>query len=61
LRFVATVAAEAASLTAGTGPGIGPLLSLQGGGNDLWGQVEVVPEVLDALVGEVPETRKTDL
>jgi hypothetical protein len=23
--------------------------------------VEVVPEVLDALVGEVPETRKTNL
>ena len=28
--------------------------ALQGGGDDFGGEVEVVPEVLDALVGEVP-------
>ena len=34
--------------------GFGARLPLEGGGDDLCGEVEVVPEVLDALVGQVP-------
>ena len=46
--------------TSGPGGGTGPRsglpgsLSLQGGGDDLWGQVEIVTQVLDPLVGEAP-------
>merc|ERR1719264_800925 len=40
--------------TTGSGPGLSGSLSLEGGGDDLWGQVEVIPQVLDALVGEAP-------
>ena len=46
--------------TSGPGGGTGPRsglpgsLSLQGGGDNLWGQVEVVPQVLDTLVGQTP-------
>ena len=35
----------------------GARLPLEGGGDDLSGEVEVVPEVLDALVGQVPVVR----
>ena len=35
----------------------GARLPLEGGGDDLGGEVEVVPEVLDALVGQVPVVR----
>ena len=38
----------------GSGSGLPRSLSLQGGGDDLWGQVEVVPQVLDTLVGQTP-------
>merc|ERR1719341_1007471 len=34
--------------------GLPGCLPLQGGGHNLWGQVEVVTEVLDTLVGQVP-------
>ena len=40
--------------TTGSGSGLSGSLSLEGGGDDLWGQVEVIPQVLDALVGEAP-------
>ena len=38
----------------GSGPGLPGSLSLEGGGHDLWGQVEIVTEVLDTLVGQAP-------
>ena len=38
----------------GAGSGLPRSLSLQGGGDDLWGQVEIVTQVLDPLVGEAP-------
>ena len=38
----------------GSGPGLPGRLSLEGGGDNLRGQVEVVPQVLDTLVGEAP-------
>ena len=38
----------------GPGPGLSGRLSLEGGGDNLRGQVEVVPQVLDTLVGEAP-------
>lgn len=42
-------------LTLGTGSGgLWAGLAAEGGGHDLWGQVEEVPQVLDALVGQVP-------
>lgn len=42
-------------LTLGPGPcGLRAGLATQGGGHDLWGEVEEVSQVLDALVGEVP-------
>ena len=37
--------------------GIRARLPLEGGGYDLCGEVEVVPEELDALVGQVPVVR----
>merc|ERR1719449_497468 len=40
--------------TSGPGPGLSGSLSLEGGGDDLRGQVEVVPQVLDTRVGEAP-------
>ncbi len=43
------------SLTLGTGSGgLGAGLAAEGGGYDLRGQVEEVPQVLDALIGQVP-------
>ena len=39
------------------GSWFGARLPLEGGGDDLCGEVEVVPEVLDALVGQVPVVR----
>ena len=36
------------------GSWFGARLPLEGGGDDLCGEVEVVPEVLDALVGQTP-------
>ena len=44
----------ASSSFAAAGPGLSSGLSLQGGGDDLRREVEVVAEVLDALVREVP-------
>lgn len=42
-------------LTLGSGPcGLRAGLATEGGGHDLWGEVEEVSQVLDALVGEVP-------
>ncbi len=42
-------------LTLGTGSGgLGAGLAAEGGGHDLWGQVEEVPQVLDALIGHIP-------
>lgn len=42
-------------LTLGPGPcGLRAGLATQGGGHDLWWEVEEVSQVLDALVGEVP-------
>merc|ERR1719237_1337003 len=40
--------------TTGPGPGLSGSLSLEGGGDDLRGQVEIIPQVLDSLVGEAP-------
>jgi len=40
--------------TSGPGPGLSGSLSLEGGGDNLRGQVEVIPQVLDTLVGEAP-------
>ena len=40
--------------TTGSGSSLSGSLSLEGGGDDLRGQVEVIPQVLDALVGEAP-------
>lgn len=42
-------------LTLGTGSGgLWARLAAEGGGHDLRGQVEEVPQVLDALIGQVP-------
>lgn len=42
-------------LTLGPGPcGLRAGLATEGGGHDLWGEVEEVSQVLDALVGEIP-------
>lgn len=42
-------------LTLGTGSGgLWAGLAAEGGGDDLRGQVEEVPQVLDALIGQVP-------
>lgn len=42
-------------LTLGTGSGgLGAGLAAEGGRHDLWGQVEEVPQILDALIGHVP-------
>ena len=44
-------------LTSAAGLGassLGTGLPLEGGGYDLWGQVEEVAQVLDTLVGQVP-------
>ena len=38
----------------GAGSGLSLGLSLEGGGDNLWGQVEVVTEILDTLVGQAP-------
>ena len=40
--------------TSGPRPGLSGSLSLEGGGDNLRGQVEVIPQVLDTLVGEAP-------
>ena len=40
--------------SAGAGSGLPGSLSLQGGGDNLWGQVEIVTQVLDTLVGQAP-------
>lgn len=44
---------EPLTLRTGSG-GLWAGLAAEGGGHDLWGQVEEVPQVLDALIGQVP-------
>merc|ERR1719507_406525 len=54
--FPVGLLANATSSGGGTGAGSGLPggLSLQGGGDNLWGQVEIVTQVLDSLVGQAP-------
>ena len=54
VTFGSPLASLSSSSFAAAGPGLSSGLSLQGGGHDLGREVEVVAEVLDALVREVP-------
>ena len=54
VTFGSPLASLPSSSFAAAGPGLSSGLSLQGGGHDLGREVEVVAEVLDALVREVP-------
>merc|ERR1719153_1001793 len=49
-----SLVSTSAGSSRGSWPGLPGCLSLQSRGHNLWGKVEVVTQVLDTLVGEVP-------
>lgn len=52
-----SAAGRSSGSCAGPGSWLGPGGALEGGGDDLRGKVQVVTEVLDTLVGQVPVVR----
>merc|ERR1719517_35495 len=54
ITFSGLVTESTSWSSTGSGPSFRPGLSLECGGDNFWGKVEVVPQVTDTLVGQVP-------